>query len=240
MPGWPGVSNSSASNPVRVMPSGRSRSVADVVRVRLARDGGDDPAQDRVAEIGVLELGSRRPVEPHAAGQEAAELLQRQALLPVAPRIVGREAGRHREQVPDRHAGRVRRHRRPAAQLGDVLLGRVVELEHAVVAQRQDRGRGEALGHRRDAEDRVGVRRRAAEVPLAEPGGVHQLAIQHDPVGQTWLPAALLIGRRQLVHVREIDHLSSLSEPVAIPLGPARVPSFNSPGTPRGRHETWR
>src|SRR6202042_3346916 len=71
------------------------QAVADVVRVGHARDGGDDPPQDRVTEVGVLEPGAWRPVEAHSTGQEAGEVLQRQALLPVAPRIVGGEAGRH-------------------------------------------------------------------------------------------------------------------------------------------------
>jgi hypothetical protein len=189
------------------------QAMADVGRVRRARDGGDDPAQDRVAEVGVLEPGTRRPVDGHAAGQETVEVFQRQALLAIPPRVVGGEARGHGEQVPDRHAGRVRRHGRPAAQLGDVFLGQVVELQQAVVAQLEDRGGGETLGHRGDPEDRLGVRRRPAEVPLAETGRVHQLAVQHDPVGQPGLPAPLLMTRRQSVHVREIGHRPSLSEP---------------------------
>ena len=188
------------------------QAAADVVRVRRARDGGDQPAQDRVAEVGVLEPGARRPVEAHAAGQEGVELLQRQALLPVTPRVVGREPRGHGEQVPDRHAGRVRRHRRPPAQFGEVLLGRVVELQQAVVAQGENRGRGEALRHRGDPEDRTGVRPRPAEVPLAEAYRVHELAAQHDPVGQPGLAATLLMARRQSVHVREVDHRPSLPE----------------------------
>ena len=102
---------------------GPQQAVADVVRVCDAGDGGDDPAQDRVPEVGVLEPGARRPVEAHALGQEGRELLKRQALLPVTPRVVGREARGHGQQVPDRYPRRVRAHRRPAAQFGNVVLG---------------------------------------------------------------------------------------------------------------------
>ena len=62
---------------------------------------------------------------------------------------------------------------------------------------------------------------RPADVPLAEPGRVHEFAAQHDPVGQPGLAAALLIARRQPVHIREIDHRPSLPESsLAIPAAP--------------------
>ena len=100
--------------------------VPDVVRVGHAGDGGNHPAQDRVAEVGVLEPGARRAVEAHALAEEMREVLERKTLLAVAPRVVGREARGHRQQVPDRDPRRVRADRRPVAQLGDVLLGQVV------------------------------------------------------------------------------------------------------------------
>src|SRR6266700_1651798 len=214
--------------------------VRDVVRVGHARYGGDDPAQDRVAEVGVLEPGARRAVDAHAPGEELREVLQRKALLTVAPRVVGREARGHGQQLPDRDPGRIRAHWRPSGQLGNVVLGQVVQLQQAVVAQRQDRGRGEALGHRGDAEDRAGVRRRSAEVPLAEPSRVYQLAARHDPVRQPGLPSALVIARRQGIHMGEINHCPSLPEPLPVPLALVVMPSSNCPGTPLGRHETRR
>jgi hypothetical protein len=63
-----------------------------------------------------------------------------------------------------------------------------------------------------NAEDRAGIRRGPAEVPLAEPGRVHKLAAGHDPLRQARLPAALVVARRQGVHVSEIDHSPSLPE----------------------------
>ena len=131
--------------------------VAHEVAVLLPAGGRDDPPEDPVAEVRVLERGPGRPGERRACGEEPLERVERQALLPVAPRIVGREAGRHRQEVPDRDRRRVGRRRRPAGQRGHVHAHRVVEPEAALVAQQQDGRRRERLGHRGDPVDRVGV-----------------------------------------------------------------------------------
>jgi hypothetical protein len=60
------------------------------------------------------------------------------------------------EQVPDPDMRAVRGRIFPATHLGDVFLGEVVERELAGIAERQDRQRREGLGHRSDAEQRVG------------------------------------------------------------------------------------
>ena len=68
-----------------------------------------------------------------------------------------------------------------AGHLGHVALGRIVERQLTLVAQLEDRHRGEALRHRRDAEDRVGVDRRLRR-HVAESGraGVRELAVDDD------------------------------------------------------------
>jgi len=69
-------------------------------------------------------------------------------------------------------------------------VSRVVEPQHPVVAQQHDGRGGEALGHRRDTEDRVRVRRRTAGEQLANAGRVHEFAIRDDTVGQARLTPA--------------------------------------------------
>jgi hypothetical protein len=59
-------------------------------------------------------------------------------------------------------------------------------------------------------------------VPLAKPGRVHELAAEHDPVRQAGLPAALVIARRQGVHIREINHRPSLPETSSYTAQPRR------------------
>jgi hypothetical protein len=41
---------------------------------------------------------------------------------------------------------------------------------------------------------------------------MHEFAVDHDPVRQPRLPAALVIAGRQGVNVREVHHRPSLSE----------------------------
>ena len=61
------------------------------------------------------------------------------------------------------------------------MLGRIVERQLAFVAQLEDRHRGEALRHRRDAEDGVGVDRRLrGDVAEAGRAGVRELAVDDD------------------------------------------------------------
>ena len=76
--------------------------VADEVGVVGLGHGRDHPPEHRVAQVGVLKAGARRPGRAHAPGQYRREIGQRGALLPVTPRVIGREARGHREQMPQR------------------------------------------------------------------------------------------------------------------------------------------
>ena len=68
---------------------------------------------------------------------------------------------------------------------------RCVDVEAPLVAQRQDDHGDEALGHRADAERRVGVGcGTRLEVAHAAAAGVHELAVERDAVGDA--------GRAQL------------------------------------------
>ena len=84
------------------MPSGtriRSRTNS---RYSDAGHRGDHAAEDPVAQVRVLERRPRRPRERRPGGEQPLEGVEREALLPVAPRVVRREPGRHRHQLADR------------------------------------------------------------------------------------------------------------------------------------------
>ena len=163
-------------------PERREDPVADEVAVLLPAGRRDDPPEDPVAEVRVLERGPGRPGERRTRRQEPLERVKRQALLPVAPRIVGREPGRHRQEVADRDRRRVGRWWCPAGQRGHVQAHRVVEPEATLVAQQEDGRRRERLGHRRDPVDRVGVGPAVLAVADgARPRRVHEPAVAHDP-----------------------------------------------------------
>ncbi len=207
------------------------------------------PAEDRVAEVGVLEPGPRRPVERDPGRQQLVERGDRQPLLPVPPRVVGREPGRHRQQLPDRHRGGVGRPVPPAVQLGHVLRGRVVERERAGVAQQQDGRRGERLGHRRDPKHRARVGRPGPEHPGAEPGTVHQPAPGDDAVGDRGLTAPAEVVADDGVRRREIVGREMVTVGQVVYRGVTRHSTILArqgmrllvrPGTPQGRLETWR
>ncbi len=205
----------------------------DRLGVRHAGDRRDDPAQDRVTQVRVFEPGAGRPGEADPLGQEFGELWQRRALLTVAPRVVGREPGGHREQVPDPDPLGVRGDGGPVAQLGNVLFGQVVEAERTLVPQRQHHGGGEALGHRRDPEHGVSVGDAAAGARGPQAAGVHQPALRHHAVGQARLGPALLVGLRQRVDRFQI-RAGQLVHPG--PPGDRGVPSVSArrPGRPCG------
>ena len=87
--------------------------------------------------------------------------------------------------MPDRHLRRIARRIDERLHLRDVLLRRIVERQLAFVAQLQDGDRGEALGHRRDAEDRVGGDRRLRRhVAIAGDAGVRELAVDDHAPGR--------------------------------------------------------
>ena len=71
-----------------------------------------------------------------------------------------------------------------AREIRDHVAERRVDVEPALVAQREHRHRHEALRHRADAEGRVGIGRGARlEVADAAPAGVDELAVERDAVG---------------------------------------------------------
>ena len=147
--------------------------VADELAVLLPSRVGDHPAQDPVAEVRVLERRARRPRQRRVRREEALEGVERQPLLAVAPRIVGGEAGRHREQLADRHGRRVARRRAPGREGGDVGRDRIVESQPALVAQQEERGRRERLRHRGDPEH--GVRVRPPLLAVADRAGARRM-----------------------------------------------------------------
>ena len=121
--------------------------------------------------------------------------------LLVAPGIVLGEAGRMGQEMPDRDHRRVPARIGESPQLRHIPLGRVVERQHAGIPQLQDRQRGEALGHRGDAEDGTGVHRGAArELPDATRGHVHQLAIDEQPPGNPRNPRPAGEAGEEAVH----------------------------------------
>ena len=70
-------------------------------------------------------------------------------------------------------------------QLRHVALGGIVEREPALVAQLEDRHRGEALRHRRDAEHRVRLDRRlGGDVAKAGRADVRELAVDDHAPGR--------------------------------------------------------
>ncbi len=148
-------------------------SIPDDFPVFPAGDVRDQATEDPVAEVRVFEPEARRPREREAAAKELGERAQVEALLPITPGIVGREAGGHRQEVPDRDRRRVGRRSAEIRELGDMVGDGIVEPEPALVAEEQHRCRGEALGHRGDPEDAVGVGWRVlAYAKCAEPAGV--------------------------------------------------------------------
>ena len=152
----------------------------------------DHAAEDPVAEVRVLEDRARRPRERRARGEEPLEGVERQALLPVAPWIVRGEAGRHRHQLADRDRRGVGRGRAPAGERRDVVGDRVVQAEAAFVAEHEQRRGREALGHRRDAVDRVRVGAPILAVAdRAGAGGMDQGAVADHAPGDAGDPGLL-------------------------------------------------
>ena len=175
------------------------QAVAHDLAVLDARHVGDDAAQDPVAQVGVVEDGPRRPRERRAGGQQLRKPVERKTLLAIAPRVVRRQAGRHREQLAQRHRVRVGRGRRPVRQLRYVGRHGVVQTEAALVAQQQDRRRREGLGHRRDPEHGVGIRHLVLAVAdRPRPRGMDQLAVTNHAPGDA-RDALLLAQAREAV-----------------------------------------
>ena len=157
-----------------------------VVGVRHARHATDDAAEDHEAVVGVLVGDAGRVRKRNAAAQHLRELIVADRELLISPRVVFGKAFRMREQVANGDLRRVGCRIFQRCKFRHVLLRRIVERELAFVAQLEDRHRGEALGHRGDTEDGVGVRRRfRLEVAIPRRAGVHQLAVDDDAPRRT-------------------------------------------------------
>ena len=87
------------------------------------------------------------------------------------------------------------------------MLGdRVVEPHHAAIPQEQHRQRGEALGHRGDAEHAVRSRPfLALQVEGSEPAGVDQATSMDDAVGDTRDVAGFVVRRESRSHLVEVQ-----------------------------------
>ena len=88
------------------------------------------------------------------ARSHAVELLVGRIQLLIAPRVVFREAGAVAHQLPDGQWRRIARRQLHAREFRDPFRHRIFERQLAVISQLEDRERGEALGHRRNAERR--------------------------------------------------------------------------------------
>src|SRR5207302_2516966 len=125
--------------------------------------------------------GSGRLRERKPAREQALEALLRHPELQIAPRVVLGKSGGVREELADRDATRIPRWIAQLAQLGQVLLRRIVEQEFPRVAQLQNAHGGEALGQRSDAEDGIEIRRFVApDFALAPSLRPADLAVDHQ------------------------------------------------------------
>ncbi|OGO53612.1 MAG: hypothetical protein A2V85_00305 [Chloroflexi bacterium RBG_16_72_14] len=157
--------------------------VPDDLPVLCAGDVRDHPPEDPVPQVRVLEGRARRPGEPGPGGEQLREAGEVEALLPVAPRVVGGQAAGHRQEVTDRHRQAIGGGRAPPGELRDVRRHRLVKAQPALVAEQEHRGGRERFRHRRDAVH--GVRVRSPLLPVADragAAGVDQLpAHDHAP-----------------------------------------------------------
>ena len=153
----------------------------DVLVVGLSGHARDDAAEygKPVVRVLVGDAGSIR--ERNAAAKHAGQLGLGFGELLIAPGVVFGETLGVRQQVPDRDPRRVGRRVAEGLQLRNVSLGRIVERQLARITELENRHRREALGHRRDAKDRVDVDRRLGlDVAHAHRALVRELAIDHD------------------------------------------------------------
>ena len=153
--------------------------LAHDVLVALPGDRLDHAPERGPAVVGVLEgrAGSaraRRPAREHL-GAHPGVVVAHQA---IRPGIVLRQSGVHRQQLAHCHGRRIRPGLGQLPQVGRDLIDRDVDIEPALVSQREHDHRDEALGHRADAEGRVGVGRGSrCEIAHAAAAGVHELAV---------------------------------------------------------------
>jgi hypothetical protein len=141
--------------------------------IGLAADLLDDPAEQRIAEIGIFEARSRHGGKAHARAQHRVEGGGAQRFLPVRPGVVGRKpAGHGKEHAQRRGLGPAGRQR--GGERRDVARHRFVEREPSPVAQQEHGRGGEALGAGGDAEPGAGAGRIARRAGIAEAALVHR------------------------------------------------------------------
>nr|WP_254185622.1 hypothetical protein [Nocardioides panacis] len=150
----------------------------------------DHLAEQRERDVRVVEGRARRErrVDLGQAGRELVERAAGRALPPGAGRfgvhagVVGEQAAQRPVAVPDAR---------------QVHVEPVVEVEHALVAQLQDRHRHQGLGDRADAVLHVGPGR--DPVHAADRAGPHELAVADDAPDHRRQPAVVLLARQEHV-----------------------------------------
>ena len=136
-----------------------------------------DAAQQAERVVGIFVARAGRRGERNALGEPVVQHGVGGAQLLIAPRVVFGKARAVAEQLANGQRRRVARGPLHPRELRDPSRHRVFERQPAIVAQLQHRQRGEALGHRRDAERGVRRDRRlrgavadARTIPGAPPG----------------------------------------------------------------------
>ena len=153
----------------------------DIIAVRHLRHVRDDSPEDGEAVVGILVCDARSVRERNARAQHPRQLLVGVREMAIPPRVVFRKSFGVRQQMADRDARRVARRIRHSGHLRHVPLRRIVERQLPFVAQLEDRHRGEALGHRRDAEHAIGIHRRPCRhVAEAAHTDVRELSVDDD------------------------------------------------------------
>ena len=122
----------------------------------------------------------------------------------IAPGVVFGKPFRVCQQMADGDARRVGRRVAEVLELRDILLGGIVERQLARIAKLEDRHRREALGHRRDAKDRVRVDwRLRRDVAHTHRSLVRQLAVDDDAPRGAWCMDRRGVLRQDAIDVRE-------------------------------------
>ncbi len=171
---------------------------------RLAGHVGDDAPEHPVAEVRVLERHPGRQGERHTPLHPAREFGVAGVEVAVGPGVVGHEPRGHGQQLAHGDRGGVERRIRNARQLGHVRLDLVVQRQAALVAKDQHAHRGEALRHRRDAEDRVEVGRRlAGDLADAHAAVVGEFTVDHHAVDDAGDPITFAEVGEDAVHLAE-------------------------------------
>ena len=118
--------------------------------------------------------------------------------------VLDRDLPIRRHRVENRIALRVHHGDTHVGELWKVFRERIVHEQRAALVERQGRNRGKRLGHRRDAEDRVGGHPHAGRpVSVAERFEVDQLALAGDGDDRTGKPAGSDVGVEHAADRRE-------------------------------------